>query len=72
MRTDGKYSPEDYETAFVVVNCRIKRRLIGRKREFISSNQINKRTRDREVIDALVDLIEKVDDPQYIGYERFG
>jgi len=62
MRTDGKYSPEDYETAFGSWSTAVDQAPFDRTNESLSA-QPNQQTYSRqEVIDALVDLIEKVDD----------
>jgi len=61
MRTDGKYSPEDYEAAFGSWSTAIDRAPFDRTNES-SSAQPNQQTYSRqEVIDALVDLMDKVD-----------
>ncbi len=61
MRTDGKYSPEDYETAFGSWSTAVDQAQFDRTNER-SSAQPNQQTYSRqEVIDALVDLIEKVE-----------
>ena len=61
MRTDGKYSPEDYETAFGSWSTAVDQASFDRTNES-SSAQPNQQTYSRqEVVDALVGLIEKVD-----------
>jgi DNA-binding PadR family transcriptional regulator len=61
MRTDGKYNPEDYETAFGSWSTAVDQASFDRTNES-SSDQPNQQTYSRQdVIDALVDLIEKVD-----------
>jgi len=61
MRTDGKYRPEDYETTFGSWSTAMDRAPFDRTNES-ASTQPNQQTISRqEVVEAVVDLIEKVD-----------
>lgn len=61
MRTDGKYSPEDYEAVFGSWSNAVDQAPFDRTNES-SSAQPNQRTYSRQdVVDALVDLFKRVD-----------